>query len=260
MVSPIGRDHNGPRIVAATNDGLLMQLDAKTGELVKSYGKNGVVDVKAGITEKFGTKSYDISAAPAIYKNLAIFAPSTGEQGRNDIAPGDPRAFDLPHGRESAGGFIPVPHPDDPNFGDLGTRMAGRIAKVRDLDLDRRGPGQRPGLRSVRQSDGSELRRKPPRHELLFEQPGGARCEYRKVEVVLSTRAPRHLRLGSELPSDTHRSDQEWQENPGRCATYQEGLRSSLRLTGEELFGVEERRRFRRMPPATPLGLRSLFR
>jgi glucose dehydrogenase len=124
-----GDAQNGPRIVVGTSDGLLMQLDAKNGQLVTSYGKNGVVDLKVGITEKFGTQSYDIAAAPGIYKNLAILAPSTGEQGRYGI-PGDPRAFDL-HTGEEVWRFHSVPQPGDPNFGTWGL----------DGWQDRKGPG-----------------------------------------------------------------------------------------------------------------------
>ena len=40
MASPIGRAKArvAPRIVVATNDGYLLQLDAKTGALYKKFG------------------------------------------------------------------------------------------------------------------------------------------------------------------------------------------------------------------------------
>ena len=75
-----GDGKTGPHIVVATNDGFLLQLDAKTGKLCTDFGKNGLVDLKTGITEKFGG-SYTPGATPAIYKNLAILSPTTGEQG-----------------------------------------------------------------------------------------------------------------------------------------------------------------------------------
>lgn len=123
-----GDAKTAPRIVVATNDGLLLQFDAKTGELFKKVGVDGVIDLKTGMTEKFGG-SYTPGATPAIYKNLAIISPTTGEQGRYGIA-GDPRAFDLVTGKE-VWRFHTVPLPGDDNFGTWGN----------DSWQDRRGPG-----------------------------------------------------------------------------------------------------------------------
>ncbi len=124
-----GDAQNPPRILAGTSDGLLLQLDAKTGKPVRGVGDNGVIDLKIGITEKFGNTGYNIIAPPAIYKDLAIVIPATGEQGRYGI-PGDPRAFNLKTGKE-VWRFHTVPHPEDENFGTWGL----------DGWLDRRGPG-----------------------------------------------------------------------------------------------------------------------
>jgi quinoprotein glucose dehydrogenase len=114
-----GSSSAGPRIVATTTTGMMLELDPKTGQLIRSFGKDGLLNLKTGITEKFGANTgYDIEAAPAIYRNLAIFAPSSGEQGRYGI-PGDPRAIDLYTGEE-AWRFHSVPQPGDPNFGTWG--------------------------------------------------------------------------------------------------------------------------------------------
>lgn len=117
-----------PRIVVATDDGFLLQLDAKTGALFKKVGKNGLIDLKAGVMDKFGGV-YTPGSTPAIYKNLAIISPRTGEQGRYG-APGDPRAFDLTSGKE-VWRFHTVPRPGEANFGDWGINGW----------QDRKGPG-----------------------------------------------------------------------------------------------------------------------
>jgi len=116
-----------PRIVVATNDGLLLQLDARTGKLYTAFGKDGIVDLKVGMIEKYGG-TYTPGATPTIYKNLAILSPTTGEQGRYGLA-GDPRAFDLLTGKE-VWRFHTVPQPGEPNFGTWG-EMAGRIGVAR---------------------------------------------------------------------------------------------------------------------------------
>ena len=123
-----GSGNAAPRVIVATTDGLLIQLDAKTGKLFKNVGDNGIVDLKVGMVEKYGG-GYTPGSTPAIYKNLAIISPTTGEQGRYGIA-GDPRAFDLQTGKE-VWRFHTVPQPGEPEFPSWGT----------DGWQDRRGPG-----------------------------------------------------------------------------------------------------------------------
>ena len=123
-----GDGKTAPRIIVSTEDGFLLELDAKSGELFKGVGKDGLIDLKVGMTEKFGG-NYEPGQEPTIYKNLAIVSPTTGEQGRYGIS-GDPRAFDLTTGKE-VWRFHTVPRPEDPNFGTWGPEGW----------QDRRGPG-----------------------------------------------------------------------------------------------------------------------
>jgi glucose dehydrogenase len=103
-----------PRIVVATTDGLLVQLDARTGKLIPKVGK---IDLGAGITEKFDER-YSTNMPPGIYKDLAVIAARTGENGRWGI-PGDPRAFGLLTGKE-VWRFHVIPRPGETNFGTWG--------------------------------------------------------------------------------------------------------------------------------------------
>ncbi|HMC76700.1 MAG TPA: PQQ-binding-like beta-propeller repeat protein [Vicinamibacterales bacterium] len=115
-----------PRIVINTANGFMVQLDAKTGEPIP--GPAGVINLATGVTEKFGG-GYATNMPPALYKNIAIVAARTGEQGRYGL-PGDPRAFDLLTGKE-VWRFHIVPQPGDENFGTWGLNGW----------QDRRGPG-----------------------------------------------------------------------------------------------------------------------
>ncbi len=123
-----GDGRNAARIVIATNDGKLLKLDPRTGAYDKSFGTNGTVDLAAGVMEKFGG-GYRPGTTPAIYKNIAIISPTTGEQGRYGV-PGDPRGFDLVTGKE-LWRFHTVPRPGEENFGTWGLNGW----------QDRRGPG-----------------------------------------------------------------------------------------------------------------------
>lgn len=116
------------RIVAATTNGVLIQFDAKTGAIVKINNKD-FIDLRVGEVEKFNNAAYTIGMTPAIYKDLAIFAPAGGEQGRWGVN-GDVRAFNLRTGKE-VWRFHTVPQPGEANFGTWGLNGW----------QDRKGPG-----------------------------------------------------------------------------------------------------------------------
>jgi len=116
-----------PRVVIATANGFLVQLDAATGAPVS--GPAGLVDLGVGVMEDIGGGTYSLNMPPAIYRNSAIVAARTGEQGRYGV-PGDPRAFDLVTGEE-LWRFHVVPRPGEENFSTWGVNGW----------QDRRGPG-----------------------------------------------------------------------------------------------------------------------
>jgi quinoprotein glucose dehydrogenase len=108
----------GPRIVIATSGGYLVQLDAKTGQLIKNFGTNGALDLRVGIMENFNLSDYTPGALATVYKNYALIAPRTSENGRYGT-PGDPRAFDLLTGK-MVWRFHVIPRPGEDNFGEWG--------------------------------------------------------------------------------------------------------------------------------------------
>ncbi|MBZ5601436.1 MAG: pyrroloquinoline quinone-dependent dehydrogenase [Acidobacteriia bacterium] len=112
-----GDSKTPPRLVFASGD-KLMVLSAKTGELIKDFGDNGIVNLRAGVADKFPTGGYSISSPPAIYKDLLILGPSTQESGRYGPS-GDPRAFDIRTGK-LVWQFHSIPRPDEPNAGTWG--------------------------------------------------------------------------------------------------------------------------------------------
>ncbi len=77
-----GDKDNPPAILAGTSEGRLIALNAKTGKLVPGFGKEGIVDLRAGVTDKFPSALYHMSSPGVIYRNLII----TGAQGKEDDA------------------------------------------------------------------------------------------------------------------------------------------------------------------------------
>ena len=78
----------------------LIQLDAKTGVPVASFGTNGVVDLSEGLVWAINKKHYTNTSPPVIYKDLIIVGNGVGDRltYKND-PPGDVRAFSARTGK-----------------------------------------------------------------------------------------------------------------------------------------------------------------
>ena len=76
-----GNKDNPPRIIFTTFNRKMMALDAATGKIIPTFGKNGVVDMEVGY-----------NGVPTIYKNLVFLGASVGELPVGP--PGDSRAYD----------------------------------------------------------------------------------------------------------------------------------------------------------------------
>jgi quinoprotein glucose dehydrogenase len=101
-----------PQIVFGTRGGLLIALHAETGEPVKSFGKDGVLDLHSdAVMQGFPQAALGITSAPAIYKNLIITGSRTQETPQQG-ASGQVRAFDVQTGRE-VWHFNGVPQPGE---------------------------------------------------------------------------------------------------------------------------------------------------
>jgi quinoprotein glucose dehydrogenase len=232
-----GTPQTPARIVIATTNGFLVQLNAKTGKPI--VGSSAVINLATGVTEKFGG-GYAVNTPPALYKNLAIIAARTGEQGRYGL-PGDPRAFNLLTGKE-VWRFHVVPQPDDENFGTWGLNGW----------QDRRGPGVWVPMAV------------DPVNDLVFVPLGNATDQnYGNSRPGENLYATTLLALQASTGKRkwhaqlTHHDIYDWdvssqpsiidamkdgQRVPGVAQMTKQGLLFMFnRLTGEPLFGVEER-------------------
>jgi len=109
-----GDENIPPEILAGTSDGRLLALNAKTGKLVPGFGREGALDLRQGVTEKFPNAAYHMSSPGVIYRNLII----TGAQGKEDDPDGpamDLRAWDLRTGK-LIWTFHTIPHPGEAGY------------------------------------------------------------------------------------------------------------------------------------------------
>ena len=109
-----GDKQTPPRIVAATTDGRLFEIDAKSGKAVTAFGDNGMVNLRAGVADNYPNALYGISSPPAIFHNLIILGPRTQEGGAKGPL-SDIRAFDAFTGK-TVWEFRPLPRPGEPGY------------------------------------------------------------------------------------------------------------------------------------------------
>ena len=88
-------------------------LNAQTGEAIRSFGKDGRIDLREDLGRDPAKQSWVITSPGIIYKDLLIVG------GRNPEAlpapPGDIRAYDL-HTGKLRWSFHTIPHPGEPGY------------------------------------------------------------------------------------------------------------------------------------------------
>lgn len=98
------RDGDDERILF-TFRGLLMAVDAKTGALIKTFGRNGSVDLREGLGREPDSVNVGNVSPGVVYKNFIVMG-STGN------TPGHIRAYDVRTG-EQKWIFHTIPHPGE---------------------------------------------------------------------------------------------------------------------------------------------------
>src|SRR5262249_20812431 len=99
------------RIVFGTFDGRLIALDAKSGKPCGNFGKNGIVNLRAGLDGDEPSALYSVTSAPAVYQNLVItgaMVPEFPQKGPSGLV----RAFDVRTGK-LAWTFHTIPRPGE---------------------------------------------------------------------------------------------------------------------------------------------------
>ncbi|MDA1093125.1 MAG: pyrroloquinoline quinone-dependent dehydrogenase [Acidobacteria bacterium] len=73
----------------------LFSIDARTGEVVTSFGEAGVVDLSQDLIWPIDRSHFEFNAAPVVYKNLVIVGSAVGDRViYRRTPPGDVRAYD----------------------------------------------------------------------------------------------------------------------------------------------------------------------
>lgn len=100
------------RILYGTFDGRLICLSAKNGKPCQGFGKDGVVNLRAGVADDFPQAEYAVTSAPALFKDLVITGAAVPEYPSRGPS-GAVRAYNVRTG-ELVWTFHTIPAPGDP--------------------------------------------------------------------------------------------------------------------------------------------------
>ena len=87
------------RVFVATLDRRLIAVDANNGSVCSDFGKNGTVDLTAGLNLKDPTW-YEFTSPPTVVGNAVILGSSSGDNQAIEVPTGAVRAFDARSGKQ----------------------------------------------------------------------------------------------------------------------------------------------------------------
>ncbi len=97
------------RVFLATIDARLIALDAATGEPCADFGKQGTVDLLAGLEPMVDSSEYNVTSPPIVVGEVVVVGSSIADLIRRRAPPGDVRAYDVRSG-EKSWTFHTIPH------------------------------------------------------------------------------------------------------------------------------------------------------
>ena len=135
-----GKSGDEGRILYGTFDGRLIALDAKTGKPCRAFGKDGTVDLRAGVADAYPAAEYSVTSPPTIYQDLVITGAAVPEYPSKGPS-GQVRAFDVRSGK-LAWTFHTIPRPGEVGHesweGDAWKERTGaNVWSIMSVDLER---------------------------------------------------------------------------------------------------------------------------
>jgi quinoprotein glucose dehydrogenase len=94
------RNGDDERIVILTAFGQMIAVDAKTGQAVPTFGKDGRIDLTEGLRRPVERDYYTMTSPPVIVRGVIVVGSSVFDWwGKRPSPPGDVRGFDVNSGR-----------------------------------------------------------------------------------------------------------------------------------------------------------------
>lgn len=111
-----GDSQTGARLYTGAGDGRMIAVDVETGQLVKDFGVDGYVDLKASVSVDGGVGRFGLPSPPAVYRDVVITGGANGEGApATGQLYGDIRGWDARTGK-MLWAFHTVPRPGEPGY------------------------------------------------------------------------------------------------------------------------------------------------
>ena len=162
-------DGKEERVLYVTLGYQMVALDAKTGDPIPSFGKNGIVDLKLEIDQEMDPVTGEVAlhSAPVVVKNIIIIGAAHREGGAprsKTNQKGYVRGFDV-RTRQAHLDFQDHPRARRVRQRNLGEGLVELHRQHRRLGADERGRGTGPGLHAGRAPHRRLLRRPSSREQ-----------------------------------------------------------------------------------------------
>jgi quinoprotein glucose dehydrogenase len=83
------------RVYLGTIDARLIALDARTGQLCRTFGDGGTVHLKKGLhNSPYYAEEYQLTSPPAVINGMIVTGSSVADNNRTNAASGEVRAYD----------------------------------------------------------------------------------------------------------------------------------------------------------------------
>jgi quinoprotein glucose dehydrogenase len=109
-----GDTGSGPRLYAGAGEGRMVALDARTGQAVAEFGDRGYVDLKQSVRGDVDGR-FMLVTPPVVFRDIVITGGSNGENAPSAGLYGDIRGWDARTGKLQWS-FRTVPRPGDPGI------------------------------------------------------------------------------------------------------------------------------------------------
>ncbi len=109
-----GNQNAPPTIFFGVEDGLLIAVNARTGQMVPGFANEGELDMKPGMKNEYPRATYGLNGAPFVYRDLIITGSHVQDAGFQG-GKGDVRAWSAATG-ELVWTFHTIPHEGEPGY------------------------------------------------------------------------------------------------------------------------------------------------
>src|SRR5260370_10317439 len=94
-------DGNDQRILFGTGDGYLICLNAQTGKPIRTFGREGRIDLTQGLGRTVDRHLYGVSSPPIICRDIVVMGSKVNDVPlAAEMPPGDVRGFDVRTGKQ----------------------------------------------------------------------------------------------------------------------------------------------------------------